>query len=74
MGNEIGCNNLQEHGECSVIQKYLYDNGKEFRVETLYFFYVELCSATEMEAKCSRKHFKCFSRVFISVLETSMTS
>ena len=36
MGGDLGCNNIQKHGEQTVLQKYLHDEDKRVREETIF--------------------------------------
>ena len=36
MGGDLGCNNIQKHGEQTVLQKYLHDEDKQVREETIF--------------------------------------
>ena len=46
IGDDLGCNNIQKHGEETVLQNYLHDEDKGVREETIFFnFQLEYCSA-----------------------------
>ena len=36
MGDDIGWNNIQKHGEQTVMRNYLHDEDKEVREETIF--------------------------------------
>ena len=39
MGDSLGCNNKQKHGEWEILQNYLHDEGKGVREESIYFIF-----------------------------------
>ena len=87
MGDSPGCNNKQKHGDQTVLQSYLHDEGKGVRADTIFLifrwnnvlhdsyqadeFVIEI---EEWKQKVPRICFKSFSRVLLSVLEISVVS
>ena len=39
MGDALGWNNIQKHGEQTVMQNYLYDEDNRVREETIFFIF-----------------------------------
>ena len=39
IGDSLGCNNKEKHGEWAILQNYLHDEGKGVREETIYFYF-----------------------------------
>ena len=88
MGDSLGCNNKQKHGEWAILQNYLDDEGKGVREETICFFVFRLnivlrnsyqadeivMEIEEWKQKVPSDSVKSFSRVLLSVLETSVVS
>ena len=88
MGDSLGCNNKQKHGQWAILQNYLHDEDKGVREERPFVFIfrlnIVLCDSyqadetvmeiEEWKQKFSRDSVKSFSRVLSSVLETSIVS
>ena len=87
MGDDLDCNNIQKHGEQTVLQNYLHDEDKGVREETIFSIFrwnIVLHDSyqadeivTEIEEwrqKVPGVCVKSFSRVLLSVLETSVVS
>ena len=45
MGDDLGYNNIQKHGDQTVLQNYLHDEDKGVREETIFYFQIECCFA-----------------------------
>ena len=39
MGDDLDCNNIQKHGEQTVLQNYLHDEDKWVREETIFLIF-----------------------------------
>ena len=87
MGDYLGWNNIQKHGEQIVMQNYLHDENKGVREETIFLNFrwnVVLHDSyqaheivTEIEEwrqKVPGVYVKSFSRVLLSVLEKLVVS
>ena len=87
MGDSLGCNNKQKHGEWAILQNYLHDEGKGVREEPFAFIFrlhivlrdsyqadEIIMEMEEWEQKVPSDSVKSFSRVLLSVLETSIVS
>ena len=87
MGDDLGWNNIQKRGEQTVMQNYVHDEDKEVREETIFLIlrwnYVlrnsyqadEIVTESEKwKQKVPGVCVKSFSRVLLSVLETSVVS
>ena len=83
MSDDLGWNNIQKHGEQTVMQNYLHGEDKGIREETIVLIFRQNIvlndsyqadeSVTEIEQwkqKVPGVCVKSFSRVLLSVLET----
>ena len=86
MGDELGCNSKQKHGEQTVLQNYLHNGSKGVREETIFFFGLNIVlhnsyqadeivmEIIEWKQKVPDGYVKSFSRVLLSVLDTLIVS
>ena len=87
MGDDLDCNNIEKHEEQTVLQNYLHDENKGVREETIFLIFRwiivlhNLYQADEIvieikewKQKVLSVCVKSFSRVLLSVLETSVVS
>ena len=88
MGDDLDCNNIQKHGEQTVLQNYLHDEDKWVREETIFLIFRsnivlhDSYQADEIVIEIEEWKQKvpgicvklCFGRVLLSVLETSVLS
>ena len=88
MGDDFDCNNIQKHGEQTVLQNYLHDEDKGVREETIFLIFRwnivlhDSYQADEIVIEIEEWKQKvpgicvklCFGRVLLSVLETSVLS
>ena len=87
MRDEHGWNNIQKHGEQTVMQNYLHNEDKGVREETIFLFFrwnivlhdsyqadKIVIEIEEWKQKVPVVCVKSFSRVLLSVLETSVVS
>ena len=87
MGDDLDCNNIEKHEEQTVLQNYLHDENKGVREETIFLIFRwiivlhNLYQADEIvieikewKQKVLGVCVKSFSRVLLSVLETSVVS
>ena len=87
MGDDLDCNNIENHEEQTVLQNYLHDENKGVREETIFLIFRwiivlhNLYQADEIvieikewKQKVLGVCVKSFSRVLLSVLETSVVS
>ena len=87
MGDDLDCNNIQKHGEQTVLQNYLHNEDRGVREETIFLnfrwnivvhdSYQADEIVTEIEEWKQNGPGVCvksFSRVLLSVLETSVVS
>ena len=86
MGDSLGCNNKRKHGEWAILQNYQHDEGKGVREETICFIFrlnilhnsyqVDeiVMEIEEWKQKVPSDSVKSFSRLLLSVLETSIVS
>ena len=88
MGDDLDCNNIQKHGEQTVLQNYLHDEDKGVREETIFLIFrwnIVLHNSYQAdEIVIEIEEWKqnvpgicvklCFGRVLLSVLETSVLS
>ena len=88
MGDDLDCNNIQKHGEQTVLQNYLHDEDKGVREEAIFLIFRwnivlhDSYQADEIVIEIEEWKQKvpgicvklCFGRVLLSVLETSVLS
>ena len=88
MGGNLGCNNIQKHSEQTVLQSYLHDEDKGVREETIFLSFrwnivlhdsyqadgIFVKEIEEWKQKVPDVCVKSFSRVLLSVLETSVVT
>ena len=87
MGDDLGWNKIQKHGDQTVIQNYLHDEDKGVREETIFLIFrwniglhdsyqpdEIVTEIEEWKQKVPGVCVKSFSRVLLSVLETSVVS
>ena len=88
MGDDFDCNNIQKHGEQTVLQNYLHDEDKGVREETIFLIFRwnivlhDSYQADEIVIEIEEWKQKvpgicvklCFGRVLLSVLEASVLS
>ena len=88
MGDDFDCNNIQKHGEQTVLQNYLHDEDKGVREEAIFLIFRwnivlhDSYQADEIVIEIEEWKQKvpgicvklCFGRVLLSVLETSVLS
>ena len=87
MGDDLDCNNIQKHGEQTVLQNYLRDEDRGVREETIFSIFrwnivlqdsyqadEIVTEIEEWKQKVSDVCVKSFGRVLLSVLETSVVS
>ena len=87
MGDDLDYNNIEKHEEQTVLQNYLHDENKGVREETIFLIFRwiivlhNLYQADEIvieikewKQKVLGVCVKSFSRVLLSVLETSVVS
>ena len=87
MGDDIGWNNIQKHGEQRVMQNYLHDEDKGVREETIFLIFrwniglhdsyqpdEIVTEIEEWKQKVPGVCVKSFSRVVLNVLETPLVS
>ena len=84
MGADLGWNNIQKHGEKTVMQNYLHDEDKGVRKDTIFLIFrlnfvlhdpyqadEIVTEIEEWKQKVSGVSVKSFLRVLLSVLEIS---
>ena len=87
MGDDLDCNNIQKHGEQTVLQNYLRDEDRGVREETIFSIFrwnivlqdsyqadEIVTEIEEWKQKVPDVCVKSFGRVLLSVLETSVVS
>ena len=87
MGDDLDCNNIQKHGEQTVLQNYLHDEDKRVREETIFLIFRSnivlhdsyqadeiVIEIEEWKQKVPSVCVKSFSRGLLNVLETSFVS
>ena len=86
-GDDLDCNNIQKHGEQTVLQNYLRDEDRGVREETIFSIFrwnivlqdsyqadEIVTEIEEWKQKVPDVCVKSFGRVLLSVLETSVVS
>ena len=73
MGDDLGCNNIQKHGERAFLLNYLHDEGKEILHDSYQTNETDM-EIEEWKQKVLDNYVKIFSRVLLNVLETSIVS
>ena len=87
MGDSLGCNNKQKHGEWAILENYLHDEGKGSERRPFVFIFrlnTVLCDSyqadeiimeiEEWKQKVPSDSVKRFSKVLLSMLQTSIVS
>ena len=87
MGDDLDCNNIQKHGQQTILQNYLHDEDKWVREETIFLIFRSnivlhdsyqadeiVIEIEEWKQKVPSVCVKSFSRGLLNVLETSVVS